>query len=168
MIVTSLHNGISGQTLFTSSSTELERVIKAVDELVKLILGIKIDGLVFKICSKSKIVVVPEEVLGDSICRKLGWRRVDESSRMMGKLWMTFHNDSKEASKAISVKLVDKILVLGSRLEDILGVQRVIQNGIPSVNAGKKLAREIMLLSHSIKTTSETHGRGGSRTEAEV
>ena len=54
---------------------------------------------------------------------------------------MTFHKNSKEASKAVSVILVDKILVLGSRLEDILGVQRVIQDGIPSSNAGKKLAR---------------------------
>ena len=77
MIVTALHNGISGQTLLTSSSTELERVSKAKDELVKLILGIKIAGVVIKICSKSKVVVVSEEVLGDSIGRKLGWRRVD-------------------------------------------------------------------------------------------
>ena len=94
MIVAAHHNGISGQTLLTSSSTELERVSKSEDELVKLILGIKIAGVVIKICSKSKIVVVPEEVLGDSICRKLGWRRVNQSSRMMGKLWMTFHDNS--------------------------------------------------------------------------
>ena len=87
---------------------------------------------------------------------------------MMGKLWMTFHDNSEEASKAVAVMLLDKIFVLGSRLEDILGVQCVIHNGIPSVDAGKKLSRDIMLFSCSIETTSETHRRVGSRTEAEV
>ena len=71
---------------------------------------------------------------------------------------MAIHDQSKEAIKAMTKILGDKTLVLGGRLEYILGGQRLIDSGIPRGNTCKKLSREIELFSSSIETTSEPLG----------